>query len=208
MFLRAGGMAQLDKLRTEKLIGAATTIQRFVRGFLAKRYYAKVQRSVLILQSAVRAHAARKVAQALREQRAAINIQRWWRGHVARKQYTAARQAILRIQAIWRGRTARARFDALRRQQAAVDLQVCSKCSGSCLMFGTDLVLTVVPVTCTSSIPHTHSFQTYLLLLAGCMAHVLRPQGIPFTSAGCHHTSECMALQGGVAQDCLSCSQL
>jgi hypothetical protein len=184
-------MAQLDKLRTEKLNAAATTIQRFVRGFLAVRYYAKVQRSVLILQSAVRARAARKVAQALREQRAAVNIQRWWRGHVARKQYQAARQAILRIQAIWRGRTARARFDALRRQQAAIDLQVrlpCSSIAGGA-WWRVLLLLSATAGIVTMGEDISFEMLTYSFLPSFCRPHGACTQPARRTSHKCRRPS-------------------
>ncbi len=44
VFLRGGQMAQLDKMRTELLNGAATTIQRYTRGWLARRHYVKLRR--------------------------------------------------------------------------------------------------------------------------------------------------------------------
>lgn len=50
MFLRAGQMAELDKLRTEMMNRAAITIQRRMRGYLARSYFLKRKHSVIVLQ--------------------------------------------------------------------------------------------------------------------------------------------------------------
>ena len=52
-------MALLDKLRTDCMNKAATTLQKGVRGFLARRRFAAAKRSVLLLQAAVRGYFAR-----------------------------------------------------------------------------------------------------------------------------------------------------
>ena len=51
VFLRAGQMAQLDKLRTELMGTSATTIQRHVRGLLRRRQYQRVRRATVRLQA-------------------------------------------------------------------------------------------------------------------------------------------------------------
>ncbi len=68
-------MALLDKLRTDHMNQAATTVQRHVRGFLARRHYRAMHAAALALQRATRAYFARKVAQGLREQKSALLIQ-------------------------------------------------------------------------------------------------------------------------------------
>lgn len=50
VFLRAGHMAQLDKLRTATLHSAAVAIQRHCMGFLARRRYQEARRAVMALQ--------------------------------------------------------------------------------------------------------------------------------------------------------------
>ena len=54
VFLRAGQMAQLDKLRTDHLNAAATTLQKVARGFIARRRFAAAKRAVLLLQVGLR----------------------------------------------------------------------------------------------------------------------------------------------------------
>lgn len=68
-------MAILDKQRTDHMNKAATTVQRFTRGFLARKNYVRIQQAALYLQCAARARAARNVAQGLRRQKAALTIQ-------------------------------------------------------------------------------------------------------------------------------------
>lgn len=50
VFLRAGQMAELDKLRTELLNRSAITLQRHARGFVARAKYARQRRAVITLQ--------------------------------------------------------------------------------------------------------------------------------------------------------------
>ena len=54
VFLRAGQMAQLDKLRTVLMHNSAVTIQRHVRGLLARHQYQRQLRAAIRLQ--VRPH--------------------------------------------------------------------------------------------------------------------------------------------------------
>ncbi|MEW5300071.1 MAG: hypothetical protein WDW36_003028 [Sanguina aurantia] len=115
VFLRAGQMAQLDVVRTEKLHNAAIQLQRCARGFLARRAAARARATILLLQGAVRGLFARQLYSAMRRQQAAVNIQRHYRGHLERKAHRSTRQAILLLQSTWRGRNARQRFDGLRR---------------------------------------------------------------------------------------------
>lgn len=75
MFLRAGQMAQLDKLRTDHMNGAAIAIQRHVRGFLVRKWFAAWKANIILLQAAWRAYFARMEYKRMRELRAAITIQ-------------------------------------------------------------------------------------------------------------------------------------
>ncbi|KXZ52496.1 MYO1A protein [Gonium pectorale] len=123
IFMRGGQMAQLDKLRTDTLNSAAITIQRFVRGALARRRYVAARAAVLTIQCAMRAWAARKLTMELRRQKAALTIQRLWRGYKARSTYLEHRRLIMAVQSMFRGRNARQRLTQLRRVRAAVTVQ-------------------------------------------------------------------------------------
>eukprot|EP00798_Chlamydomonas_sp_ICE-L_P027113 gene27113-2338_t len=112
VFLRAGQLAILDKVRTEMLNKAATTIQRFARGWLANRHYCKLQAASAFIQSAARAlFARREFTRSL------------WRQHRAFTEYKAVYGMVLKIQSVWRGRNARSTFLNLRRLKAAILIQ-------------------------------------------------------------------------------------
>ena len=51
IFLRAGQMAALDKLRTDLLNASAVTLQRHARGFVLRRRYARARRAAVTLQA-------------------------------------------------------------------------------------------------------------------------------------------------------------
>ncbi|KAG1657561.1 hypothetical protein FOA52_006761 [Chlamydomonas sp. UWO 241] len=123
IFLRAGQMAQLDRLRTDALTGAAVMIQKHVRRHIARRAFDARKAAVVALQAVVRALFARRAYKTMREAWGATTIQRHWRGHAAQTRYQCARRMILAVQAAWRGRTERARFAHMRRVRAAVVIQ-------------------------------------------------------------------------------------
>ena len=123
MFLRAGAMAALDRLRTDKLNGAAVTLQRFGRGFLARRSFARARAAVVTLQAGVRGWLARARARSLRQAKAANRIQAAWRAAAARAELKAAVAAATRIQAAWRGAESRRQTRDVRAWRAAIAIQ-------------------------------------------------------------------------------------
>ncbi|KAG2451764.1 hypothetical protein HYH02_003543 [Chlamydomonas schloesseri] len=125
VFMRAGQMAQLDKMRTDTLNSAAITIQRFARGALARRHYTAARSAVLTIQCAMRAWAARKLTSQMRREKAALTIQTLWRGYKARTTYLEQRRLIMSVQSMFRGRNARQRLTQLRRVRAAITIQKC-----------------------------------------------------------------------------------
>ncbi len=103
VFLRAGQMAELDKIRTDKLHGAATIIQRNVRMWLARVKYQRARRAVVVLQSGTRGMLARAEARRVRRLQATIRIQSYVRMAAARARYVRARRAAVSIQAAYKG---------------------------------------------------------------------------------------------------------
>jgi len=61
IFFRAGQVAYLEKLRSDKLRSCSILIQKVVRGWLAKRRYAKIRRAVLLVQKYGRGAIARRL---------------------------------------------------------------------------------------------------------------------------------------------------
>lgn len=123
VFLRAGQMAMLDKLRTETLHAAAVRIQKHVRGFLQRKKYVRTLRAIVTIQAGVRGMFARKDARGRREVFAATLLQSVWRMHKARNDYQDTRRAVLLMQSLWRGHKTRQLYEGMRQQRASLCIQ-------------------------------------------------------------------------------------
>ncbi|CAL5219117.1 g891 [Coccomyxa viridis] len=123
IFLRAGQMAELDKIRTELLNRSAITLQRHARGFVKRSQYQRKRYAIVVLQAGGRGFLARKEARRLRQLAAATRIQAVARMVLARNAFLRKRAAVLRIQAAYRGHTARSVAADLRQHRAALQIQ-------------------------------------------------------------------------------------
>lgn len=66
IFFRAGQVAMMEKWRIDRLNKSAAIIQRFVKMFIYRRKYLKLQKIALLIQTAGRRYLAMKTAQGLR----------------------------------------------------------------------------------------------------------------------------------------------
>ncbi|CAG5864870.1 unnamed protein product [Menidia menidia] len=123
VFFRAGQVALLERLRADRLRGAAALIQSRVRGWLARIRYARILWAAATIQRYSRGTLARRLALTLRHTKAALVIQKSYRMAVVRQLFLTIRQATLTIQAFSRGALARRRHRQLVAQRAAVRLQ-------------------------------------------------------------------------------------
>ncbi|GAB6032023.1 myosin I [Chamberlinius hualienensis] len=123
IFFRAGQVAYLEKLRSDKLKACGIMIQKYVRGWIQRRRYKQLRTSVINFQRFARGYLARRKANFLRRTRAAICIQRHIRGFLQRRKYRRIRISVLLIQCRARGTWARQRYDQLRRVRAAIIIQ-------------------------------------------------------------------------------------
>uniref|UniRef100_A0A8C9MN80 Myosin VC n=1 Tax=Serinus canaria TaxID=9135 RepID=A0A8C9MN80_SERCA len=126
IFFRAGQVAYLEKLRSDKLRQACTLLQRRVRGWLQRRRFLAVRRAALTVQQYFRGQ--RTVRQAitarnLKETWAAITIQKYCRGYLVRRLCQLIHVAAVTIQAYTRGFLARKKYRKMREEQKAVVLQ-------------------------------------------------------------------------------------
>lgn len=60
IFFRAGQVAYLEKLRSDRLRACGVMIQKHIRGWLAKNRYTKIRRTVLLVQTRARGMLARR----------------------------------------------------------------------------------------------------------------------------------------------------
>ncbi|KAJ3167106.1 Myosin type-2 heavy chain 1 [Geranomyces variabilis] len=123
VFFRAGQMAFLEKLRTERQRACVIMIQKNVRAGVYRRRYLRMREAAIKIQTATRAWQARRKYRAMRETRAAIKIQQTVRAWLARKRFNRIRDAVVKVQATYRMARAKAEARALRRLRAAIVIQ-------------------------------------------------------------------------------------
>lgn len=103
IFFRAGMLAFLENLRTNRLNDCAIMIQKNLKAKYYRKKYLEARASIVAFQATARAHKARKQAQELRTVKAATSIQRVWRGHKQRKEFLRIRNDVIRAQAAFKG---------------------------------------------------------------------------------------------------------
>ncbi|XP_065821567.1 unconventional myosin-Vb isoform X3 [Labrus bergylta] len=103
IFFRAGQVAYLEKLRTDKFRAACIKIQKTVRGWLQRVRYRKIRKTAITIQRYGRGYLARRYAEFLRLSRAALICQKQYRMVRDRRAFLRVRQAVVTIQAYSRG---------------------------------------------------------------------------------------------------------
>ncbi|XP_031596926.1 unconventional myosin-Vb isoform X2 [Oreochromis aureus] len=103
IFFRAGQVAYLEKLRTDKFRSACIKIQKTVRGWLQRIRYRKIRKMAITLQRYGRGYMARRYAEFLRQTRAAIICQKQYRMVRERREFLRVRRAVVTIQAYAKG---------------------------------------------------------------------------------------------------------
>ncbi|EAQ86538.1 hypothetical protein CHGG_07791 [Chaetomium globosum CBS 148.51] len=123
IFFRAGMLAFLENLRTNRLNDCAIMIQKNLKAKYYRKKYLEARASIIAFQATTRAYKARKSAQEMRTVRAATTIQRVWRGHKQRKQFLRVRNDIIRAQAAFKGYLRRKEIMETRMGNAALIIQ-------------------------------------------------------------------------------------
>ncbi|MBN3313382.1 MYO5C protein, partial [Atractosteus spatula] len=126
IFFRAGQVAYLEKLRSDRLRGACITVQKHLRGWIQRKRFLQMREAAIVIQQYVRGK--RKVRQTvtaatLKRVWAAIIIQKYCRGFLVRRVYQLVQVATVTIQAYARGWRARTQYKKLVEEQKAVILQ-------------------------------------------------------------------------------------
>ncbi|XP_041082885.1 unconventional myosin-Vc-like isoform X2 [Polyodon spathula] len=126
IFFRAGQVAYLEKLRSDRLRGACITIQKNLRGWTQRKKYLRMREAAIIIQQYVRGkRAIRQTVSAatLKQGWAAIVIQKHCRGFLVRRVWQLIQVATVTIQAFARGWLARIRFKKILQEHKATILQ-------------------------------------------------------------------------------------
>ncbi|KAH8664322.1 P-loop containing nucleoside triphosphate hydrolase protein [Xylariales sp. PMI_506] len=123
IFFRAGMLAFMENLRTERLNAAAIMIQKNLKAKYYRNRYLEARAAIIQVQSAARAYMMRKRAQELRTIKAATTIQRVWRGQKQRKAFLRIRSDLILAQAAAKGYLRRKEIMETRVGNAALLIQ-------------------------------------------------------------------------------------
>ncbi|KAI8657334.1 hypothetical protein NCS57_01111400 [Fusarium keratoplasticum] len=123
IFFRAGMLAFLENLRTNRLNDCAIMIQKNLRAKYYRRRYLEAREAVIRTQSAIRAWKARKQAMELRTIKAAISIQRVWRGQKQRRTFLRIRRDMVLFESAAKGYLRRKNIMETRLGNAALVIQ-------------------------------------------------------------------------------------
>jgi myosin-5 len=123
IFFRAGQLAFLEKIRSEKFTKIVIFMQKnIIRGYYQKRYK-KMKTASITIQRYWRGYAARKLYKSMREEAAALIIQKNFRMALARKKYKATLRAVTKIQNAWRSYINKRDFAYIQQVTAAKKIQ-------------------------------------------------------------------------------------
>lgn len=123
IFFRAGMLAFLENLRTNRLNDCAIMIQKNLKAKYYRRRYLEAREAIVRVQAAARAFAARRQANELRTTKAATTIQRVWRGQRERKKFLRIRADVVKAQAAMKGYLRRKEIMETRVGNAALLIQ-------------------------------------------------------------------------------------
>ncbi|XP_068131560.1 unconventional myosin-Vc isoform X2 [Hyperolius riggenbachi] len=126
IFFRAGQVAYLEKLRSDKLRNACVMIQKNIRGWVQRKKFLHARNAAIVIQQYFRGQRSVRqaiTATAIKHTWAAIIIQKYCRGFLVRRIYQLILVAAVTIQAFTRGYLARKRFKKIREEHKALILQ-------------------------------------------------------------------------------------
>ena len=98
IFFRAGMLAALESLRSEKLNSLVTLIQKNVRRRLAVKKYQRMRRAAITIQTWWRGILARRLVAEIRREVSARKLQTAIRRYLQRSKFVVIRHAIISIQ--------------------------------------------------------------------------------------------------------------
>ncbi|ETS76711.1 hypothetical protein PFICI_12098 [Pestalotiopsis fici W106-1] len=103
IFFRAGMLAFMENLRTERLNSAAIMIQKNLKAKYYRARYLEARTAILEFQSLARAFMIRRKAEEWRTIKAATTIQKHWRGYKQRRAFLKIRADLILAQSAAKG---------------------------------------------------------------------------------------------------------
>lgn len=98
IFFRAGMLAALESLRSNRLNGLVTIVQKNMRRRMAVKRYTELRRATIKIQTWWRGILARRMVESVRREVASIRLQRVARQFIQRKRFTEIRRGIVLFQ--------------------------------------------------------------------------------------------------------------
>ena len=123
LFFRAGLVAHMEKLRSDRQQACITLIQKTCKAWLYRRKYLRQKQAAQTMQRWIRGFLARRRTDKIRKTKASITIQKNVRGWLCRVKYHRLRNRTVRLQARVRGVLARKAFQVLRMHKSATIIQ-------------------------------------------------------------------------------------
>ncbi|KAK9429667.1 P-loop containing nucleoside triphosphate hydrolase protein [Lipomyces doorenjongii] len=123
IFFRAGMLAYLENLRSQRLNECAVLLQKNLKKLYYRNRYLEIRRSMIALQAAIRGYLARRRVEKIRLTAAATKVQTAWRSYSARKSFLETRRAVVKTQAVLRGYLVRKSLLKGQQQRAAIMIQ-------------------------------------------------------------------------------------
>ncbi|KAG2146973.1 myosin 5 [Suillus bovinus] len=123
IFFRAGMLAALESLRSEKLNALVTIVQKNMRRRMAVKKYQELRRVTIKIQTWWRGIMARRLVENVRRELAARRLQTGIRRFIQRSNFVQTRQSIVLFQSRIRGAQARWLYRERKTSHAAILLQ-------------------------------------------------------------------------------------
>jgi len=98
IFFRAGMLAALETLRSDRLNAMVTIVQKNMRRFMAVRQYSRLRKATIRIQTWWRAIIAKKFVEHVRREAAALRLQRGIRTWTARKRFLTIKRDLTLFQ--------------------------------------------------------------------------------------------------------------
>ncbi|CCE65834.1 hypothetical protein TPHA_0N00540 [Tetrapisispora phaffii CBS 4417] len=123
IFFKAGMLAYLEKLRSEKMHQSSVLIQKKLRAKYYRKQYLEIKHSIYLFHSYAKGHATRNAVEREFQSEAAIKVQTLYRGHTVRSHVNGIISSIVRIQSKLRQQLLQKELYAKRELSAAVSIQ-------------------------------------------------------------------------------------
>ncbi len=98
IFFRAGMLAALEALRSDRLNAMVTVVQKNMRRYMAMKRYKQLQKATITIQTWWRGILARRLVERVRREVSARKLQTIIRTYIQRRRFAETRNAVIKIQ--------------------------------------------------------------------------------------------------------------